>query len=147
MQKKIIRTQQVWAINSQIILTHTNETHLDKLCQKFGLDWVLREVFKEKTNSYQQLQEEYRKFLEGGESSLFATMYVLNPSFGVVIDEHIYLYHCFADTIRMQEEVLPWIYMESKKYLGDTWWFEPEEIINDLHEMTIYDFLEKYRGY
>ena len=46
-----------------------------------------------------------------------------------------------------QKEILPWVYMESKKYLGDTWWFDDEEIKKDVQELSLLDFLIKYKGY
>ena len=67
--------------------------------------------------------------------------------FGIVIDEHIYLYHYELDMCKQQNEIIPWEYMDSKKYIGDTWWFDDEEIINDIQQLPLTDFLEKYKGY
>lgn len=40
-----------------------------------------------------------------------------------------------------------WAYMSSKKYLGDSWWFDDKEILKDVQKMNTIEFLEKYKGY
>ena len=51
------------------------------------------------------------------------------------------------DIARASEQLFPWVYMDSKKYLGDTWWFDDDEVLNDIQKMHMIDFLEKYKGY
>lgn len=74
-------------------------------------------------------------------------MYVLDSGFGVVVNEHIYLCHCNEAIMKQQDEVFPWLYMESKKYIGDTWWFDDKEVIEDITNLPLLKFYEKYKGY
>lgn len=147
MEKTVIRTQIVSCISSKIIQAYNGDIDLKTLCEKFGINWVLEKIFLENTFSFQELLKEYEKFAEGEENTLFADMYILSPNFGIVIDEHICLYHCNPDIFYAQKNTLPWIYMESKKYIGDTWWFKDEEILQDIQKLSIIEFLEKYRGW
>lgn len=148
MEKKIIRTNTIQAISSKIIRTFGGYEDLMQLNIKFGRDYILEKVFEETKLSYQQLLIEYNKFINDcKENSLFANMYVISPQFGVVIDAHIYLYHMNPDIARASEQLFPWVYMDSKKYLGDTWWFDDDEVLNDIQKMHMIDFLEKYKGY
>lgn len=147
MERKIIRTQIVQGISSRIIQESGNEETLQDLELKLGIDGLLQRVFGEKTIFYQDLLEEYNKFSKGTESSLFAWMYVLNANFGIVIDEHIYLYHYNPDISNQQKKIFPWEYMDGEKYLGDVWWFSDDVILEDVKELSVLDFLEKYKGY
>lgn len=147
MERKVIRTQIVQGISSKIIQESNDEETLQDLDLKHGRDFLTRRIFDEKELSYQELLEEYDKFAKGQESSLFAWMYVVNSNFGIVIDEHIYLYHYNPDISNQQKQVFPWEYMDSKKYLGDAWWFDDNEVVTDVKELSILDFLEKYKGY
>lgn len=147
MKRKVIRTQIVQGISSRIIQESDNDETLQDLDLKLGKNGILQRIFDEKAVSYEELLEEYDKFIKGQESSLFAWMYVVNSNFGIVIDEHIYLYHHNPDITKSQEQIFPWVYMDSKKYLGDTWWFDDDEVVKDVKELSILDFLEKYKGY
>ncbi|WP_394965748.1 hypothetical protein [Candidatus Allofournierella excrementigallinarum] len=89
---------------------------------------------------------EYRKFAEGGDSSLFARMYQISETSGLVIDQNIYLYHCDPCPVWVNWEESRWAYMSSRKYVGDPWWFEDAEILRDVQQMNLIDFLEKYKG-
>ena len=61
---------------------------------------------------------------------------------------HIFIYiHLMIKSRKPKKNILPWIYPESKRYLGDTWWSEDEEILNDLKKLSIIEFLDKYKGY
>lgn len=70
----------------------------------------------------------------------------MKAGFGVVIDEHIYLYRYDMQVYNHQKDLIPWMYVESKKYLGDSWWNEDTEIIADLKTLSVVDFCEKYKG-
>ena len=86
------------------------------------------------------------KFVTGVDNRLFANMYLLKRGYGLVVDEHIYLYYCPYNILQMQEEMLPWIYMEKRRYLGDTWWYDVEEIVEDVQKLPMIEFVEKYKG-
>ena len=74
-------------------------------------------------------------------------MYLFNTEFGITINKNIYLYHFNADSLAMQENILPWKYPDGKKYIGDSWWFEDEEILSDIQKLSFLEFIQKYKGY
>ena len=37
--------------------------------------------------------------------------------------------------------------MDSKRYIGDAWWTNDDEILNDIKKLLILDFIDKYKGY
>ena len=74
-------------------------------------------------------------------------MYILADNFGIVINEHIYLYHYDLDISNQQKSLFPWEYMDSKRYIGDAWWTNDDEILNDIKKLLILDFMDKYKGY
>lgn len=113
---------------------------------RLGQDLMISQIYKEDI-SYDELKQEYLKFLSTSNSEYYSWMYLIDGKFGVVLDAHIYLY-TFNDKVKeAQKNILPWIYPESKRYLGDTWWSEDEEILNDLKKLSIIEFLDKYKGY
>ena len=139
MRKYIVRTQGV--------RTTCNEEHssLHDAVLKDGIDSVLRTVFTE-TASYEELLQGYNQFLQTGTSEMFAWLYELTETCGVIIDAHITLCKLDPDMTRQQENILPWRYFVSQRYVADTWWFTDEEILKDISELSLIDFLEKYNG-
>lgn len=137
----------VSGISSRIIRMSNEDETLQDLNVKYGKDYILNKIFDEKIMSYQMLLSEYQRFVQGEKSSLFTWMYVVNSDFGIVIDEHIYLCHFDADISIQQKKVFPWEYVDGKKFLGDSWWFNDEEIIEDVKTLSIINFLKKYKGY
>ena len=105
------------------------------------------DVFEESKITYQELNTKYNDFLENNSNEDFEIMYVLNSGFGIVINEHIYLCHCNEEIFNQQKSLFPWVYVESKKYIGDSWWFETDEIIEDIQNLSFLKFMEKYKGY
>ena len=148
MEKVIIRTQLAQGISSKMIrMSDEAICSLEELCARNGKDIVLKDVFAENSLSYKQLYEQYQEYLENDKNKEFETMYLLGSGFGVVISEHIYLCHVNESVFNQQESVFPWRYVESKKYVGDSWWYEDHEIINDMQKLSLLKFLEKYKGY
>ncbi len=147
MEKIVIRTEIASGNSSRFIYEINGDENLKNLLNRQGVDKVLKNVFNEKNLSYEFLYKEYDKFIENKKSLYFTWMYIINSKFGVVLDEHIYLYVYNDKFLKEQRKILPWAYMESKIYLGDTWWFDDNEIILDLQKLSIIDFLDKYKGY
>lgn len=146
MDKVVIRTKIVTGISSKILL-HDGEKTLVEISKEKGKEYVLRNIFDENEFTFSQLSSEYEQFLNGVGGTVFAWMYKINTKFGIVIDEHIYLYHYDSSLSSSQNTLFGWEYMDSKKYLGDTWWSNDNEIVEDIQRLTILDFLEKYKGY
>ncbi|RKJ65154.1 hypothetical protein [Roseburia sp. 1XD42-69] len=147
MRKVVIRTKIVGSVSSAIIHEAKENETLNDLIFRIGKEQVLIKIYKEEHITYDFLFQEYNRFRTGEKSSYFAWMYIINPNFGVVLDEHIYLYHFDMQIYDTQSEIFPWLYADSKKFLGDTWWEEDEEILSDIRTLTLVDFLNKYKGY
>lgn len=147
MEKRVIRKHIVQGSSTRIVCTYDEEASLLELSLKHGKDDILEKVFDEKMTNYQELLEAYNQLVNGENSEEFEIMYLIKENFGIVINEHIYLCYSNEKFRVQQEQVFPWCYIESKKYLGDTWWFEDSEILNDIQNLSIIDFVEKYKGY
>lgn len=74
-------------------------------------------------------------------------MYKLDDEFCVYLTDNIYIYHLVPSLEINNREVVPWSYVDSKIYAGDTWWEEDEEILSDLKSLSIIDFIKKYKAY
>lgn len=107
----------------------------------------MKDVFCEQQLTYDELCAKYQEILRGKQNTEFEIMYKINSEFGIVIDEHIYLCRYNEKLFNPQQNVFPWMYIEGKKYIGDAWWFETEEIVADVQNLSLLCFLEKYKGY
>lgn len=74
-------------------------------------------------------------------------MYQVDDRFAVHLTGNIYLYHIAALEEEIYSQIVPWYYVDSKKYIGDTWWEEDEKIIEDLKELSLIEFYKLYKGY
>lgn len=146
MDRNVIRTKIISGISSKII-QEGEDKPLHVLVEKCGLDDVLKTIFDEDELTYQQLYNEYKRFVYDGSGTFFSWLYKVNSRFGITIDEHIYLYHYDSRFSASQKELFGWEYMDSRKYIGDSWWFEDKEILDDIQQLSILDFMEKYKGY
>ena len=143
MRQIVIRKGPVPALNSRVSLMGCGfSIHIS--CPETA-DALLKDAVNE-TVPLAALLEEFRRFTAGQPSALFARMYQLSETSGLVIDQNIYLYHCDVCPVWVEAEEARWAYMGGKKYLGDSWWFDDDEILKDVREMNVVAFLEKYKG-
>lgn len=141
MEKRIIRDKLVLNDSERI------QCELSIMPDDFGgKEYFLREICKEAFTEA-ELHLECENFRKTGESEWFSWVYMLSPEFGVRIDQSIYLYHFNDKYVDHEQRLFGWQYPENKKYMGDTWWFEDEEILADLQRLSTIDFLAKYQGY
>lgn len=143
----LIRNKCVPNISSHMIRLY-EETELKTLVLKFGEDHILKTIFGEE-KSFKYLQEHLHNIhdTEENKNELFSKMFLLNDECGVVIDSHIYLHHFNSDMISQQTALWNWGYTETRKYLGDIWWFSPEEVLDDLQNLSTVSFMCKYKGF
>lgn len=146
MKEIVIRTKTITDLKSKLILEY-DDISLNNILKVKGIDYVLQDVFEEKEKSYHQLTNDFDKFIKDGSSLLFEQMYLINAEFGITINQNIYLYHFNSDSLKIQENILPWKYADGKKYIGDSWWFEDEEILSDIQKLPFLEFIRKYKGY
>lgn len=145
MKQIIIRRDIVPAVSSHVHLMGY-DTYIVPITCLENADDLLKSTVKE-TVAFSTLLQEYQKAFMSQESSLFVKMYQINKTSGIVIDQNIYLYHCDHSPVWITHEDSKWAYMSSKKYIGDSWWFDDSEILSDIQKLTIVEFLEKYKGY
>lgn len=146
MKKIIMRTEGVRGSLSRIQYILDEGQRLEDLEIKEGKNFILREGFDENENTYLDLYEKYNDFIEKGYSDYFSWMYIIKEGFGIMIDSHIYVCKYDSDVDRQLRKIFEWGYVEAKHFIGDVWWFEDEEILDDIQHMSIVDFLDKYRG-
>lgn len=77
----------------------------------------------------------------------FKIMYKIDKDFCVSLTENIYIYHIVPPIEIMKEKLIPWNYVDSKIYAGDTWWEDDYTIIKDIKKLAIVDFIKKYKAY
>ncbi len=146
MEKRVVRNKCILGIQVNILRTLEDGQTLRELEMAKGKDYILRKSLYDNDCSYIELREQYAEFMENGYSDYFSWMYPIREGFGVIIDSHIYV--CRYDT-EVDEEIraiFGWGYLEGRHFLGDVWWFEDKEILDDIQHMNIVDFLSKYRG-
>lgn len=132
-----------------------NETEYDTV-EKFLKDYnakiALSQLFGEEINCEQiedsNLYDSYLSVLKTQkENDDFQICYPLDDEFAVHISQNIYLYHLVPKNVEIYTQLTPWFYADSKKYLGDTWWEEDEQVIDDLKNLSLISFYKKYRCY
>lgn len=138
MKKIIIRKRASVHPTSNYINKHYNK-------QPPNVNTLLNVVYED-DESYTKLQEEYTNALKGLENDFFMSAYLIDNKYAVVLDSHITLYKLCTPSKEEDEKVIPWRYYSRSKYLGDTWWFSDDEIIQDLHDLPILAFMTKYKG-
>lgn len=105
----------------------------------------LKIVYKD-PEPYELLKKTYEEHTRENKSDHFCTAYLLGKDLAVVIDQHITFCTLCERTENPNEKRIPWRYICSSRYMGDTWWFTDEEILSDLMELNSVDFLLKYKG-
>ncbi|MGX8796056.1 hypothetical protein ACR6HW_08225 [Fusibacter sp. JL298sf-3] len=125
---------------------------VDDFIKKYSLKSIMRELYEEDTQS-ESLYEEliYKKYAQtlddGKDNEYFEMMYQLDDEFCVSLTNNIYIYH-LAPVLKInEEEIVPWNYVDSRIYAGDTWWEEDKEILSDLESLSIINFIKKYKAY
>ena len=139
-------------VNSAYISFREKTTTMDKLVKEFGWKQIMLKLFKENIDSDNiedsSLFKSYKSLIgsEQKENGEFVKAYKINESFAVTLDANIYLFHLFPKG-EVYTDIVPWYYADSKKYLGDTWWETDSEILQNLNELSVIEFLSRYKGY
>lgn len=109
---------------------------------------LLRQLFREPPElSLAELTADYRAAEAGREGrSLFLPAFRVDEEYAVSIGQHILL-HKLVRKEPPYGDLVPWYYRYGQRYLGDAWWFSPEEILADFHSLSTVAFLKKYKGF
>ena len=109
---------------------------------------LLRQLFREPPElSLADLTADYQAAEAGREGrGLFLPAFQVDGEYAVSIDQHILL-HKLVKKEPPYGDLVPWYYRYGQRYLGDAWWFSPEEILSDFHSLSTVAFLKKYKGF
>ena len=109
---------------------------------------LLRQLFREPPElSLADLTADYQAAEAGREGrGLFLPAFRVDEEYALSLDQHILL-HTLVRKEPPYEDLVPWYYRYGQRYLGDAWWFSPEEILSDFHSLSTVAFLKKYKGF
>ena len=109
---------------------------------------LLRQLFREPPElSLAELTADYQAAEAGREGrGLFLPAFRVDEEYALSLDQHILL-HKLVRKEPPYEDLVPWYYRYGQRYLGDAWWFSPEEILSDFHSLSTVAFLKKYKGF
>ncbi len=156
MEKIVVRkkvTKKGFVSSSFIRLTADYDFEsVDDFIKKYSFSKIMNELFEENIQSESLndtlLYEKYKQInVDGNENEHFEIMYRLDDEFCISLTENIYIYHLVPVLEINNQSIIPWNYVDSKIYAGDTWWEEDEDILNDLKSLSILDFIKKYKAY
>lgn len=128
------------------------------LLEHFKFKVLMKSLFDEefdsedlsKSSLYQSYSELIKENREGVErckkNEKFIEMYKINEEFALSIDNNIYLYHLISKK-EVYTKLVPWYYSDSKMYFGDRWGEEDEEIVQNIQNLSVIQFLQRYKGY
>ena len=150
MKKIIVRNTPSTDLASKLILfddKHWNTK--DEFISFYGLDKVLRDIFGEK-DGFNILNKKYNECLKAGSNNDdFFYALLIDKEYGIMISEksHIYLLHLEPHININGSPILDWNYYNDKKYIGDAWWSNDKEIVDDISKLTMIEFFKKYKGF
>ena len=109
---------------------------------------LLRQLFREPPElCLAALTADYQAAEAGREGrGLFLPAFRVDEEYALSLDQHILL-HKLVRKEPPYEDQVPWYYRYGQRYLGDAWWFSPEEILSDFHSLSTVAFLKKYKGF
>ena len=109
---------------------------------------LLRQLFREPPElSLADLTADYQAAETGREGrGLFLPAFRVDEEYALSLDQHILL-HKLVKKEPPYGDLVPWYYRYGQRYLGDAWWFSPEEILADFHSLSTVAFLKKYKGF
>lgn len=156
MEKIIVRNKilQPGHINSAYIDLCEGENYdsLQQLLLVYRKEDVIKKIYNEDIMNVTLEDTELFKHYELAISSdkdndYFKMMYKIEDSFAVHISNNIFLHHIPTGKNDIYSEITPWYYADSAKYIGDAWWEEDKEIIDNLWKLPVLAFLKQYKGY
>lgn len=156
MEKIIVRKKilDLGFVNSNFVRLNCNNNYSSKskLIKDLGWQKTMKTLFAEDIDSIDikssSLYQSYENFLNSNqiENENFIKVYKIDDSFGLYLDANIFLYHLFVkDNIGV--DIVPWYYSDGQIYLGDTWWEDDEEILNNIKTLSVIDFYKRYKGW
>lgn len=128
-----------WNVPSAAILLPAGERDPETL---------LRQLFREPPElSLADLTADYLEAEAGRDGrGLFLPAFRVDEEYAVSISQHITL-HKLVKKEPPYGDLVPWYYQYGQRYLGDAWWFSPEEILSDFRSLSTVAFLKKYKGF
>lgn len=152
MKKIIIRNEPIPHLMSNFIFFNGDKKFASKkeFFDYYGIDKILKEVFNE-DEKFSILVEKYNECVATElNNNYFFIAYLIDADYGLTISNnssHIYLIRLEPCINLGNKSIFDWHYYSNKKYIGDAWWSNDEEIIEDICKMSMISFLKKYKGF
>lgn len=156
MDKLIIRNKVLkkgYTTSNFIRMTADNSfMSINEFIEEYGLIKIMAELYEEEisTRSINEsvLFENYKKISSGKkDNDDFKIVYKIDQDYCVSLTKNIYIYHLVPLIEISNEKLIPWNYVDSKLYAGDTWWEDDATILKDIKYLSIIDFIKKYKAY
>jgi len=156
MEKIIVRNKvsKKSRIASQLMkyVEHKQYGTKDDFIKDVGIKEVFKNIFDENIDADRledtTLYYEFKRCEESGEANdYFVYMYKIDDEFCLNITDNIYLYHIVQNISIQNDLIVPWSFVDSKIYFGDSWWENDSTIISDFSKLTIIEFVKKYKMY
>lgn len=141
-------------VNSNFIRLHSRKTYKKKdtiICDlgwKKTLSLLLGEKIDTDELSTSALYKSYESLLSSNdrENADFLKAYKINEHFAISLDANIFLFHLIPKG-DVYSDIVPWYCADGQVYLGDTWWEQDDEILENVQKLSVIDFLEQYKGW
>lgn len=155
-EKVIVRnkTYRKGQLNSKLVMLTADHTFssVDDFIKHYSLRSIMEDLFNEEIQGDDLkstfLYKQYMQVINtGNENDSFLIMYKVKDDLAVKITEHIYLHHICNGLGIAGEEILPWVCIDSKLYIADTWWESDDNVLEDMSKLSYINFLSKYKGY
>lgn len=159
MYKKIIVRNKVlhlgYVISASINFFHEPlEELLPASIKGISTQTILKELFQDEIETHDIPSSKlYQKYLSAKsglvDNEEFYMMYRFNDRFAIHLTHHIDLYHLAVpdDEWGILASLIPWHYVDSCRFLGDTGWETDDEILENMNKMPVIEFLKQYKGY
>lgn len=159
MYKKIIVRNKVlhlgYVISASINFFHEPmEELLPASIKGISTQTILKELFQDEIETHDIPSSKlYQKYLSAKsglvDNEEFYMMYRFNDRFAIHLTHHIDLYHLAVpdDEWGILASLIPWHYVDSCRFLGDTGWETDDEILENMNKMPVIEFLKHYKGY
>ncbi len=156
MKKVVVRNKimELGSVNSNYILKYGDKEYknIESFINNNDYKTAIEAIYNEEIDcEFLENSFLYKSYVSAvktqASNDYFKILYLVDVDFAIELTDNIYLYHLIQKKDEVYSLLIPWYYADSKKYLGDTWWEEDEEILENVNKLSMIDFLKKYKGY
>ena len=122
----------------------------ESILEKYDFNELMGTIFLEELTGKLEDSSLYKAYEQaaktGEDNDYFKIMYQCDEEFAVHLSDQINVYH-LLEKDEAYLHLIPWYYADSVRYMGDTWWEEDPEIIDNIKKLTLIEFMKVYRAY